>query len=108
MHEAVMPAVTGGRACHVFCGNRCSLDGSYFDEGGICQQGHWMDQQYASANPVANATDTVQPSGRYDPDMVMCAVFGGNLCTVCHASFVEGMRICINRHEFGKSYPRLH
>jgi hypothetical protein len=32
--------------CGVFSGGRCTIDGSFFDEGDICMHGHQIGQSY--------------------------------------------------------------
>jgi len=82
-------------------GNRCLIDGAYFDAGGICNFGHERGRVYYQAKEKKPA-----PKPRTISKTVerVCEVFSGCRCTICGGFFADGDDICANGHMICQKY----
>jgi len=91
-------------------GNRCVICGSYFDEGGICNNQHEQGKTYYSPPQKEARTEKVRraPVWRQEEDNVTCGVFSGCRCTICGSYFEDSAldTVCQNGHEIGQTYRK--
>ena len=85
------------------CGNRCIICGSYFDEGGICNNRHEHGGTYYVLSEEVGAEELSTPSVEKS-QMVECQVFSGCKCTICGGFFADGDDICASGHQIGHKY----
>lgn len=82
-------------------GNRCIIDGSYFDEGGICSRGHEQGKIYYYL-PEDNGKP--KKEGEVWPTKVICQAVHGIYCNICPGVFLDGDNVCAGGHQIGKEY----
>jgi hypothetical protein len=94
-------------------GNRCTIDGSFFDEDGTCSHGHSHGTAYYRP-PAQKKQDKkilvlplpVNVLKAADTGTVTCQVFSSCRCNICGGYFADGDNICgLGRHEIGQKYP---
>ncbi len=91
-------------------GNRCVICGGFFDEGGICNNGHEQGKIYYIP-PKANTTEKpafTKPDKNTDPDptIIVCKA-NGNRCVICGGMFGDGDDVCgLGQHQIGQAYER--
>jgi len=85
-------------------GNRCVICGSYFDEGGICNNGHQQDRVYYRLPEKKPEPEETRARQVKEAVKKICQVFSGCRCTICGGFFADGDDICAGGHEIGKKY----
>ncbi len=82
-------------------GNRCVIDGSFFDEGGICNYGHEQGKTYYV---IEEKEKPQTKKEKKETIMVTCQAINGIKCNLCPGIFPDGDDMCINGHEIGSQY----
>lgn len=92
-------------------GNRCCIDGSFFDEGGICSHGHQRGEVYSKQIPKKDSgtvkKETVQHHAE-DKNHIICEALSGVRCNICGGIFDEADDICgLGGHQIGVRYQKM-
>jgi len=87
-------------------GNRCNIDGQFFDEGGICNNGHehgatyYREPEKKEVSPLHKQTSPTQGTQAGQ----LCAAVSGNRCSIDSSYFADGDDICQRGHQIGLRY----
>ncbi len=107
MHDVSFTPIPGGRKfLNDGFGNRCTIDGSCFDEGGYCSHGHEHGAIYYRPAEEPKAKEAPAAPEPKKTATVTCGVFSSCRCTICGGFFADGDDICgLGQHEIGQQYP---